>query len=215
MSWLAHAWPQVLDLLVDHVLIAAPAIVLSVLVAVPVGLLSHRRPRVGGPLLGAVTLMYAIPSLALIIIIPALFGVPLRSNLTVTIALTFYGAALLVRTAADAFAAVDDDVREAARGVGYSPSSIFWRVDLPRAVPILVSGIRVVTVATVGLVTIGALVGVAGLGTLFTDGFQRGIMAEVGTGLVLTIVLALALDGLVLLAGRLAAPWSRATSRVA
>lgn len=215
MTWLAHAWPQVLDLLVDHVLIAAPAIVLSVLVAVPVGLLAHRQPRIGGPLLGAVTLMYAIPSLALIIIIPALFGVPLRSNLTVTIALTFYGAALLVRTAADAFAAVDDDVREAARGVGFSPASIFWRVDLPRAVPILVSGIRVVTVATVGLVTIGALVGVAGLGTLFTDGFQRGIMAEVVTGLVLTVVLALALDGLVLLAGRLAAPWSHAKSRVA
>ncbi|MGI6879695.1 ABC transporter permease [Microbacterium sp. gxy059] len=216
MNWLAHAWPQVLDLLGDHIVIAVPAVLLSIVIAVPIGLFAHRRPRVGGALLGVTTLLYAVPSLALMIIIPALFGVPLRSNATVIIALTFYGTALLVRTAADAFHAVDDAVREAARGIGYSPASIFWKVDLPRAVPLLVAGIRVVAVSTVGLVTIGALVGVAGLGTLFTDGFQRGIIAEVATGLLLTVALALVLDGLCLVAGRLLAPWSapRRTSRV-
>jgi osmoprotectant transport system permease protein len=125
------------------------------------------------------------------------------------IALSIYGVALLVRSAEDAFASVDPQVRDAAIAVGNSPRSVFWRVDLPLAIPVLISGIRVVTVSTIALVTIGALIGVSGLGTLLTDGFQRGIVAEVATGVVATIVLALLLDGLLLIVERLLTPWTR------
>lgn len=117
------------------------------------------------------------------------------------IALSTYGVALLVRTAEDAFASVDTQVHGAAIAIGNSPRSVFWRVDLPLAMPVIVPGIRVVAVSTIALVTIGALVGVPSLGTLLTDGFQRGIIAEVATGIVATVILALLLDGALLLTG--------------
>lgn len=212
MTWLSYEWPEVLRLTGVHLLLSVPAIVASVLLAVPLGRLANRVPAIGGPLLSVATLLYAIPALPLLIIIPILIGVPLRSPATLIVALTVYGVALLVRTAADAFGSVDPVVRQAAVAVGYSPRSLFWQVDLPLAVPVLVSGIRVVAVSTVGLVTIGSLVGIASLGNLFTDGFQRNIMAEVITGLVVTVALALALDGAVQAAGRALTPWTRSAA---
>ncbi|MFV0252496.1 MAG: ABC transporter permease [Beutenbergiaceae bacterium] len=212
MRWLTNNWPQVVELILAHLALSVPAIVLSVLIAVPLGRFAYRHPRLGGPVLSAASLLYAVPALPLLIIIPVLFGVPLRSAATMIIALTIYGVALLVRTAADAFASVDPLARQAAIAVGHSPRSVFWRVDLPLAVPVLISGIRVVTVSTIGLVTIGALIGVSSLGTLLTDGFQRGLISEVTVGIVATVVLALLLDGLALVAGRMLTPWERTTA---
>ncbi|MBK0418230.1 ABC transporter permease subunit [Leucobacter sp. CSA1] len=214
MSWLASNWAQVLELAVDHLILSVPAILASVLIAVPIGRLAFRRPLLGSPLLGAASLMYAIPALPLLIIVPAVIGTALRSSATMIVALTVYGVALLVRTSADAFASVDGAVRDAALATGYSPLGVFWRVDLPLAVPVLVSGVRVVVVSTISLVTIGALIGVSSLGTLLTDGFQRGIAAEVATGLIATVVLALVLDAAVLALGRAVTPWT-ATARPA
>lgn len=209
MRWLFANWDTVAALAVDHLLLSVPAILVSVLVAVPVGRLAFRRPRIGGPLLSIATLAYAIPALPLLIIIPAVLGTSLRSWQTMVAALAVYGVALLVRTACDAFAAVDPRVRDAAVATGYSPRGLFWRVDLPLAVPVLVSGVRVVTVSTISLVTLGALIGVPSLGTLLTDGFQRGIAAEVWTGVLATVVLALLLDAVVLGIGRALVPWNR------
>ncbi|MDF2579220.1 MAG: transporter permease subunit [Microbacterium sp.] len=211
MTWLSTAWPQVLALTWTHLLLAVPAIVITVVVAVPLGRLAHAWPRVGGALLTGAGLLYVIPSLPLLIMIPVVLGIPLRSPATMVVALSVYGVALLVRTAADAFAAVDPAVRRAAAALGYSGPAMFWQVELPLATPVLVSGVRVVTVSTVGMVTIGALIGIPSLGTLFTDGFQRGIVAEVVTGIVATVVLALVLDALCVLAGRVATPWTRLT----
>lgn len=213
MNWLLLNWQQVIALTRDHLALSIPAIVLSVAIAVPIGRLAYRRPRIGGPLLSAATLLYAIPALPLLIIIPVLFGIPLRSSATMIVALTVYGVALMVRTAADAFASVDTRTRDAAVAVGNSPRSVFWRVDLPLAVPVLLSGVRVVAVSTIGLVTIGALIGVANLGSLLTDGFQRGIAAEVTIGVIATVLLALTIDALLLLAGRMLTPWIRPGNR--
>ncbi len=207
MNWPLANWRLILEATLDHVLLAVPAIVLSLLIAVPLGRLAWRLPRVGRPVLAAASLMYAIPALPLLILIPALFGTPLRSAATMVIALTLYGVAVMVRTAADAFTAVDPGLRAAAVAVGHSPRSVFWRVDLPLAVPVLVAGLRVLTVSTVSLVTIGALIGVPGLGSLLTDGFQRGIAAEIWSGVLATVVLALVLDALVLALGRVLTPW--------
>jgi len=214
MKWISANWLEVPGLVLDHLALSVPAILMSVLIAVPIGRLAFRHRRVGGPLLGAAALMYAIPALPLLVIVPVVFGLPIRSAATMIIALTIYGVALLVRTSADAFAAVDTDVHEAAIAIGHSPLSVFWRVDLPLAVPVLVSGIRVMTVSTVSLVTIGALTGQSGLGLLLTDGFQRGIAAEVATGVVATIVVALVLDGCVIALGRAATPWTRRQPQV-
>ncbi len=208
MSWLTANWPWVVSLLWDHLVLALPAIALSIIIAVPIGRFAYRHPRIGGPLLEASTLLYAIPALPLLIIIPAIVGTALRSATTMVVALSVYGVALLVRSAADAFSSVDASVRDAAIAIGHSPRSVLWRVDLPLSIPVLLAGVRVVTVSTISLVTIGALIGVSNLGTLLTDGFQRGITAEVATGIIVTMLLALLLDTLLLLLGRVLTPWA-------
>lgn len=215
MTWLTMNWQQVVGLIWAHLALSVPAIAISVVVAIPIGRLAYRKPAIGGSLLSITSLLYAIPALPVLIIIPAVFGFSLRSSWTMIIALSVYGVALMVRSAADAFGAVDQKTRDAAVAVGYSPRSIFWTVDLPLATPVLLSGLRVVTVSTIGLVTIGALIGIPSLGSLLTDGFQRGITAEVVTGLLCTFVLALLLDALLLVFGRAITPWNRRPKRVA
>jgi osmoprotectant transport system permease protein len=200
----------VLSLVGDHLALSLPAIAMSILVAVPLGRFAHRRPRLGGSLTSAAVLLYAIPALPMLIVIPVLLGVPLRSDANMIITLAVYGIALLVRSVVDGFRSVDHTVRESALAIGYSPLGMFWRVDLPLALPVILAGVRVVTVSTISLATIGALVGIAGLGSLLTDGFQRGITSEVVVGILVTAILALALDGLLLLTGRILAPWRRA-----
>jgi osmoprotectant transport system permease protein len=160
-------------------------------------------------LLSLCGLLYAIPSLALFVALPPITGLSLRSPLNLVIALTLYGIAVIVRTSADAFDSVEPDIRQSATAVGYSAVGRFWGVELPLAGPVLLSGVRVVIVSTVSLATVGAVIGVPSLGSLFTDGFQRGIQAEIVTGIVATIVLALALDWASVLIGRLLLPWSR------
>jgi osmoprotectant transport system permease protein len=212
LTWLVSGWPQAVQLALVHLALSLPAIILSVLIALPLGVLANRRPRLGGALLSIAGLLYAIPALPLLIIVPALLGIPLRSPMTMVVVLTVYGVALLVRSVADAFGAVDHTVRQAAVAIGHSPLAVFWKIEVPLAVPVILSGVRVVVVSTVGLVTIGALVGISSLGTLFTDGFQRGIAEEVLTGIVLTVVLAMLLDAVVVVAGRILTPWTRAIS---
>lgn len=212
MTWLTLNWHQVIQLTLAHLGLSVPAIIFSTVIAVPLGRFAYRKPKVGGMILGATSLLYAIPALPLLIIIPALFAIPLRSSLTMIIALVIYGVALLARTAADAFGSVNQKVRESAFAIGYSSPGIFWRVDLPLAIPVILSGVRVVAVSTISLVTVGSLIGVSNLGNLLTDGFQRGIIAEVVTGILATITLALLADGLLLLFGRLITPWTRSNS---
>ncbi len=213
MSWLDANRAYVLDMLIQHVRLSAPAIVASVLIAVALGGIAWRWPRAGTFVLGTASLLYSIPALPLLIVVPVLLGIPLRSGLTLIVALAVYGTALLAGTAADAFRSVDAQVRESAVAMGYSRTSLFWKVDLPLAVPVLLSGVRVITVSTVSLVTIGALVGIPSLGNLLTDGFQRDIRAEIVTGVVATMLLALVLDGVLVLLGRVLTPWqvTRAT----
>lgn len=210
MTWLRYAWPDVLGYLLQHLLIALPAIVLSIALSVPLGWLAHHHRRWRGLLVTGTGALYAIPSLPLLVLIPALTGLPLRSVTTMVVALTIYGVALLVGGAADAFDSIPADVRHAARAMGYPRGRMFWQVELPLAAPVILATSRVVIVSTVALVTIGAVVGIGSLGSLFTDGFQRGIVAEVLTGLVLTVALALTLDRLAVLAGHLLLPWRRA-----
>lgn len=214
MSWLSANLDYVLDMLLQHVRLSVPAIAVSVLVATVLGRVAWRWPRVGTVVLGTASLLYSVPALPLLIVIPVVLGIPLRSGLTLIVALAVYGTALLAATAADAFRSVDGRVREAAVAMGYGRTGLFWRVDLPLAVPVLLSGIRVITVSTVSLVTIGALVGIPSLGNLLTDGFQRDIRAEIVVGILATMLLAVVLDLLLVALGALLTPW-RAHGRAA
>ncbi|RZS66528.1 osmoprotectant transport system permease protein [Agromyces ramosus] len=209
MNWLWSNLDLVGELMLVHLALSVPAIILSFVISVPIGWLAHRYRWSRGVLLSLCGLLYAIPSLALFVALPPITGLSLRSPLNLVIALTLYGIAVIVRTSADAFDSVEPDIRQSATAVGYSAVGRFWGVELPLAGPVLLSGVRVVIVSTVSLATVGAVIGVPSLGSLFTDGFQRGIQAEIVTGIVATIVLALALDWASVLIGRLLLPWSR------
>ncbi|TFD91679.1 ABC transporter permease [Cryobacterium lactosi] len=209
MTWvlanLGLIWARTLD----HVVLSLPPIVLCFVVAVPLGWLARRYRLSRGIILTGAGLLYAVPSLPLIFVLPAVIGTSLLSPVNVIIALTLYGIALMVRVVSDGLDSVDADVRQSASAMGYSTWSRFWQVELPLAGPVLLAGMRVVAVSTVSLVTVGAVIGVQSLGSLFTDGFQRGIQAEIIAGLVATVGLALLFDGALVLAGRVLMPWTR------
>jgi osmoprotectant transport system permease protein len=213
VRWLEQNLELIAELTLTHLLLTVPAVLASVLLAVPLGWFAHRHRWFGGPMIGAVGVLYAIPSLPLLVLIPAIIGTPQRSPLNLVIVLTVYGVAILARFAADAFAAVPAETLTAATAVGYSAWRRFWAIDVILAAPILFAGLRVVVVSTLSLVTIGSLIGVRSLGTLFTDGFQRGIVAEVVTGIVMTLLLAVILDRVCAILGRALLPWIPATSR--
>lgn len=209
MNWLSQNTDLVIELTLTHLRLSVPPILLSLVLAIAIGYAAHRQRFARGVLLTFTGLLYAIPSLPLLIMIPVVFGTSLRSDATMIIALTTYGVALLVRSAADAFGSVDGSVHETASAVGFSAWARFWRVELPLAGPVLLAGLRVVAVSTVSLVTVGAVIGIQSLGTLFTDGFQRGIQAEILTGVVLTILVGYLLDAACVWSGRALMPWTR------
>ena len=214
MTWVVANLGLIWARMLDHVVLSLPPIVLCFVIAVPLGWLARRYRVSRGIILTGAGLLYAVPSLPLFFVLPAVIGTGLRSPLNVIIALTLYGVALMVRVVADGLESVDADVRQSASAVGYSAWSRFWQVELPLAGPVLLAGMRVVAVSTVSLVTVGAVIGVQSLGSLFTDGFQRGIQAEIIAGLVATVALALIFDGALVLAGRVLMPWTRKVAAV-
>ena len=209
MTWVLANLGLIWGRTLDHIVLSLPPIVLCFVIAVPLGWLARRYTISRGVILTGAGLLYAVPSLPLFFVLPAVIGTGLRSPLNVIIALTLYGVALMVRVVSDGLDSVDADVRQSATAVGYSGWTRFWQVELPLAGPVLLAGMRVVAVSTVSLVTVGAVIGVQSLGSLFTDGFQRGIQAEIIAGLVATVALALLFDGALVLAGRLLMPWTR------
>jgi osmoprotectant transport system permease protein len=208
VEWVLNNSGLIASLTLDHLRLSAIPIVLGFVIAVPVGWFAQRftwsRPFV----LTAVGLLYTVPSLALFMLIPPLLGISVLSEANVIIALTIYAVAIMVRTAADAFSSIDAGTLRAATAVGYAEWGRFLHVELPLAGPVLLAGVRVVAVSTVSLVTVGVLVGVQSLGYLFTDGFQRGIIAEVAAGVFMVFVVAIIFDAVLILAGRLVMPWS-------
>lgn len=213
MNWVFQNLDLIGELTLAHLTIAVPAIVLSFVLSIPLGWIATRFRLVRGVLLTTLGLLYAIPSLPLFVALPVIIGNGLRDPVNVVIALTMYGVALMVRAASDGLGSIDREVTEAATAIGYSSWSRFWRVELPLSGPVLLAGIRVVSVSTVSLTTVAAVLGVKSLGLLFTDGLQRNIPEEVLAGIVMTIVIALVIDRLLVLVGRMLMPWSEAVAR--
>jgi osmoprotectant transport system permease protein len=210
-EWIPRNIDTIVELLGEHVVLSLVPVVIGLLFAVPLGWLAYRSPAARTVLIPASGLLYTIPSLALFVLLPGILGTQIRSPINVIVALAAYTVALLVRTISDALAAVPSVVVAAATAMGFRPARRFVTVELPLAIPVLVAGLRVATVSSISLVSVGALIGVGGLGELFTDGYQRSIPSEIVTGIVLTVVLALLADALLLAAGRVATPWERVT----
>lgn len=211
MNWILQNLSLIGDQTLTHLRLSVPPIVLSLVLSIPIGWFANRYRLSRTVLLAVAGLLYAVPSLPLLFLIPSIIGTGLRSPVNIIVALTLYGMALMVRSTADALAAVDEDIKQSATAVGFGGWTRFWQVEFPLAGPVLLAGLRVVVVSTVSLVTVGGVLGIGGLGALFTDAFQRSIYAEIIAGIVLVVVIALVLDGLLVLLGRVLMPWTRAT----
>lgn len=209
MTWFWDHLGDIRSLGVRHLWLSVVPVVLGFGIALPIGYVAHRWRRGGGVLLSLASVVYTIPSLPLLVIIPTLIGTRILDPVNIVFVLTMYAVAVMVLSAASAFASVPAEVIDAATASGYSWWQRVAQVELPLAGPVLLAGVRVVSVSTVSLVTLGPLVGVANLGSLFTDGFQRDFMTEIVIGAACVVVLALLLDLVWVLLGRLAMPWER------
>ena len=209
-SYVVDNWHTILAYGVQHVRLTVLAVVIGSLIALPLALLARRSRWLSGPVLGLSTLVYTIPSLAMFA-----FLVPYTrlTERTVLIGLVLYSLVVLVRNFLAGLQSVPADVVEAARGMGYGGGRLLWKVELPLALPSFVAGIRIATVSTVALVTVGVIVGQGGLGQLITGGFAANFYrAPIVTGAVGCVLLALLADLLVASLGRLVTPWTRTPS---
>ncbi|GGT37914.1 ABC transporter permease [Streptomyces purpureus] len=197
---------ELTDATLQHVGITVVSVLIGLVVAVPLALIARARPRFAGPVLGLTTVLYTVPSLAMFSLLLPLFG--LSAALVVT-GLVMYSLTILVRNTLAGLQAVPAEAREAARGMGYGPARLLWEVELPLALPALMAGIRMATVSTIALTTVGSIVGRGGLGNLIEDALPSFFKAQVLTASVLCVLLAVVADLLLLGLQRLLTPWTR------
>ncbi len=205
-DWVGNHGADILAATRQHVELTGIAVGLGLVISLPLGLAARRWRRAEGPVLGFTGALFTIPSLALFALLVPFTGL---SRTTAEIGLVSYTLLILVRNIVAGLEGVPDEVREAAHGMGYRPLGQLLRVELPLALPVIVAGIRIATVTTIGLVTVTGLIGQGGLGAFIIDGINRDFRTPLVVGSVCSIALAVVADvGLAGLA-RLLSPWSR------
>jgi osmoprotectant transport system permease protein len=212
MRWVLDHLDELLATTWEHLGLALIPVLIGLLLSVPLGWVAHRWRLARAILVPVTSLLYTIPSLALFVLMPLVLGTKILDPVNVQAALTIYTVALLVRSVADALDAVPGETIAAATAIGYSPVRRFFAVEFPLSIPVLVAGIRVAAVSNIALVSVGAIIGVGGLGFYLTHGSQLALpnYDEIIAGIVLIVLLALVVDGLLALLGRFLTPWTRA-----
>lgn len=157
----------------------------------------------------AASVVFTIPSLALFVVLPLIIPTRILDEANVVVALTLYTSALLVRVVLEALDAVPAQVRDAASAVGYRPITRILKVELPLSIPVLVAGLRVVVVTNISMVSVGAVIGIGGLGTWFTEGYQANKSDQIVGGIIAIFLVAVVVDVALMLVGRCATPWAR------
>lgn len=205
-TYLTENLPEITRYFNQHALLTLQAVLIALIIAVPLAAAAHRWPRLAGPVQGATGVLYTIPSLALFAFIYPF----LRERRTaVLVGLVLYALLLLVRNTLVGLQGVDPNVRDAARGLGYGRWRLLFTVELPNALPSLMTGLRLASVSTVALVTVGVVIGYGGLGQLMFRGFGAGYKAQIMTATLLCVGLALVIDLVLYVIGRVATPWLR------
>jgi osmoprotectant transport system permease protein len=205
-SWIGDHTDDIRDALVQHLELTGLAVLFGSLLAFPLALAAVRWPRLYAPILGFSGVLFTIPSLALFILLIPFTGLRIWTAL---IGLTMYTLLILVRNMVEGLRGVDPDVREAAEAMGYTRARQLFQVELPLALPVIVAGLRIATVTTIGLVTVTALIGWGGLGQLFILGFTLDFSTPLVVGIVLSALLAFAADLLLVGAQQGLTPWAR------
>jgi osmoprotectant transport system permease protein len=205
-SWIPGNLGLIGQLTRQNAYIGIVSAIAGLVIAVPLGIACTRWRWLYPPVLSAANVIYALPSLALFV---ALIDYTGLSETTVVIPLTLFSLVVILPNVVDGLRSVPDDVRQAATAMGFGPLRRLAQVELPLARPVIIAGTRVATVSSISLVSVGQLIGVGGLGYLFTDGLDRDFPTEIYVGLILVIFLALACDVVLVLARRLLTPWQR------
>lgn len=205
-SYFSDRRTELTDATTQHIWITLASVALGFVIALPLAIMARRNRILESALMGSATAIYTIPSLALM---PLLLPFTGLTPTTVIIALALYALTILVRGNLAALRAVPDEVKEAARGLGYGPGRMLLKVELPLAIPVMMAGLRVATVSTVALTTVGCLVAYGGLGNLIQDGVMTNFRAELFAASLICVLLAVLLDALLVVAQRLLTPWTR------
>ena len=190
--------------------LAALPLLIGLLIALPLGWLASRYRWAYPPLVATAGVLYTIPSLVLLILLPGLVGTRVLDPINVAIALTVYTVALLVRVVADGLSSVSTTTLSAASAMGYTARQRLFGVQLPIAVPVIGAGLRVAAVSNVSLVSVASIIGVPQLGQLFVDGNNLNTVTPILLGLIILVGMALLFDAAILTTVRLLTPWSRA-----
>jgi osmoprotectant transport system permease protein len=211
-GWIQDNLGLIGERLGEHLWLTVLAVAIGLAIAFPLAVQAYRHPRLYGPVTGVAGVIYTIPSLALFALLLPFTGL---STLTAEIGLVGYTLLILIRNIVVGLRGVPGDARDAARGMGFSDRQMLWKVDLPLALPAIVAGLRIATVSTIGLVTVTALIGKGGVGFLFLAGFRNLFprTTAILLGIVLSMALAIAADGLLLGAQRVLMPWTRRAAR--
>src|SRR5919109_4905634 len=206
-DWIVRNLPQLGQRTLDHIVMTALAVSIGFVLSFGLALAIRRQRVFQGPILAVSGTLYAIPSLALFSLLIPFTGV--QNLLTAEIPLVSYTLLILIRNILAGFESVSGDVLEAADGMGFTPLQRLWRVELPIALPVIVAGLRIATVTTIGLVTVTVLIGLGGLGYVIIElGYRRFFLTATLVGSIAVVLLAVLADrGFVALQHRLT-PWA-------
>ena len=199
--WQSHA-AEVWRLIGQHVVLVLISTGVATAIGVPIGIAAARRPRVGGPLTAAASIIQTVPSLALfgfLLPLPLVGGIGARTAL---VALILYALLPVVRTTAAGLKSIDGSILDAADAMGMTARQRLWRVELPLALPAIVAGVRVAAVVGVGTVTIAAAIGAGGLGEYIYRGLSMVDATVILAGALPAAILALLVDAALFVAGR-------------
>lgn len=196
------------DALVQHIELTAASVLIAAVVAVPLGVVAHRVSWLTGPILALSSVLYTIPSLGLFAVLAPFVGLYAS---TVVIGLVLYALLVIVRNTLTGLQQVPGEVRDAATGMGYGRLGLLTHIELPLSLPAIMTGLRIATVSTVAMVTVGSVVGgYGGFGELILEGFRNGFYkAQIMTATIACVLLALVLDLLLVAVGRFVTPWAK------
>jgi osmoprotectant transport system permease protein len=207
-NWIVHNADDIWARTVDHVVLTVLAVGIGLAISFMLALAIRRYRFLHGPIIAVSGVLYSIPSLALFSLLIPFTGI--QSMLTAEIALVSYTILILLRNILAGFDSVPVEIIEAAEGMGYTAWQRLWRIELPIALPIIVAGLRVATVTTIGLVTVTALIGIQSLGSLIVSiGLARFFFTAVAVGSLGAVLLAVLADVGFLAALRFLTPWAR------
>jgi osmoprotectant transport system permease protein len=209
-DWIGRNLDQIADRTWQHITLTLVSVVFGILISIGLTIVILRWRRSYGPITIAAGILYTIPSLALFATLIPLVGLNATNAI---IALTSYTILILVRNFVAGIDGVPAATLEAADGMGYTKTARFWRMEVPLALPVIIAGVRIATVTTVGLVTVSVVLGLGGYGFFIYRGFQARQITQTLVGLVLSIVLATILDFMFIGLQRWLTPWAREPRR--